>query len=747
MTRNSPERTEMILRWRASIAQLNDNHFFELMRMYLGEIQTPFNKQKLIEALGNFLHKEEVRQNVALLISPGDIRILTAVQFMDNPTTESLTGLFSGSITCAELHETLMNLEERLLLFQYQPDSSGHPVYAINPLLQDIILPRLSVAVLLPPAAGSRDVADTAPVLTPQLLAAFFAFTAARRDLYKQDGELKKKIYETILNIFPCNSASPQDREHHRLFFTTLGTALINLNLLKPEKNGWIPDYERWLQFSRMAQETQYAYLAAAASGRSSRMQQQQKVRHIQQLLSMIPPDGFPIQTLERAEYLLLHLKGEPDTVSRSRTNKTGRFARIMAAAQMSRTKKSDDTTATGSGECEYEERKHLLPADMDSRNTGTCPLYEAAIRLGLIRQNRSTAGSGQKPEPVYTAYIPGNNEYEGATCTGFISLDAGFTVTLFPGLPLVNILPVIRFLDIRQFDTTVRLEITRDSVLRSFDQDLTPDDISNILQEYITYPLPQNISITLEDWYHHYTAATIYRGYLLHIKDGRDPARNPLLAPYILRQLESGLYLMNFADDQEAETVLKSSSFFTGTVRTCRKPESLPVFFPPGKTEVPPLPPAYLSPEPAEKQEHTITGTPEAQQLFLNKMLDDLNHLNLEPYQTEGLETRINRRIILIPEQLRGTSVKQEILEAGGMDFVGKVHIAEHAVETGTRIELCFENKQHGQTIITGIPVAIEKTAGDALIYIENTTGSPTGYSLMQASNVRRYKGAIFRE
>ena len=233
MTRNSPERTEMILRWRASIAQLNDNHFFELMSMYLGEIQTPFNKQKLIEALGNFLHKEEVRQNVALLISPGDIRILTAVQFMDNPTTESLTGLFSGSITCAELHETLMNLEERLLLFQYQPDSSGHPVYAINPLLQDIILPRLSVAVLLPPAAGSRDVADTAPVLTPQLLAAFFAFTAARRDLYKQDGELKKKIYETILNIFPCNSASPQDREHHRLFFTTLGTALINLNLLK----------------------------------------------------------------------------------------------------------------------------------------------------------------------------------------------------------------------------------------------------------------------------------------------------------------------------------------------------------------------------------------------------------------------------------------------------------------------------------------------------------------------------------
>ena len=174
MTRNSPERTEMILRWRASIAQLNDNHFFELMRMYLGEIQTPFNKQKLIEALGNFLHKEEVRQNAALLISPGDIRILTAVQFMDNPTTESLTGLFSGSITCAELHETLMNLEERLLLFQYQPDSSGHPVYAINPLLQDIILPRLSVAVLLPPAAGSRDVADTAPVLTPQLLAAFF---------------------------------------------------------------------------------------------------------------------------------------------------------------------------------------------------------------------------------------------------------------------------------------------------------------------------------------------------------------------------------------------------------------------------------------------------------------------------------------------------------------------------------------------------------------------------------------------
>ena len=34
-----------VLLWRNALTKLPDNHFFELMRIYLGEIKTPYKKQ------------------------------------------------------------------------------------------------------------------------------------------------------------------------------------------------------------------------------------------------------------------------------------------------------------------------------------------------------------------------------------------------------------------------------------------------------------------------------------------------------------------------------------------------------------------------------------------------------------------------------------------------------------------------------------------------------------------------------
>ena len=44
-------KVQRIIDWRESFATLPDNHFFELIRMYLGEIKTPYNKQKFLQYL------------------------------------------------------------------------------------------------------------------------------------------------------------------------------------------------------------------------------------------------------------------------------------------------------------------------------------------------------------------------------------------------------------------------------------------------------------------------------------------------------------------------------------------------------------------------------------------------------------------------------------------------------------------------------------------------------------------------
>ena len=45
--------------WTESISSLPDSRFFEIMRLYLGEIETPYNKQRLIESLAGFIKNQK----------------------------------------------------------------------------------------------------------------------------------------------------------------------------------------------------------------------------------------------------------------------------------------------------------------------------------------------------------------------------------------------------------------------------------------------------------------------------------------------------------------------------------------------------------------------------------------------------------------------------------------------------------------------------------------------------------------
>ena len=112
-------KVQRIIDWRESFITLPDNHFFELIRMYLGEIHSPFNKQKLIEQLGAFLRKEENRRTIINLLSESDILILAAVYYIPNATTEKLSNFFDKTINFAKLYERLLNLEERLLIYRH----------------------------------------------------------------------------------------------------------------------------------------------------------------------------------------------------------------------------------------------------------------------------------------------------------------------------------------------------------------------------------------------------------------------------------------------------------------------------------------------------------------------------------------------------------------------------------------------------------------------------------------------------
>lgn len=317
--------------------------------------------------------------------------------------------------------------------------------------------------------------------------------------------------------------------------------------------------------------------------------------------------------------------------------------------------------------------------------------------------------------------------------------MDSGFAVTVLPGLALSDLVRLACFMDLTRFDTAAVFELSRASCRRAFDMGLAPKDIAAEIQRHISYPLPQHLAVSLDDWFQSYKSAVLYKGYVLHFTDGRDASKNPVLSRYILKTLEPGVHMMDFSNDEEAMRVLARSGLENmGGIKTKRKAAFMqPVFQ------------RIHGARSAEGgQDSGRLASAESQEEFRRAMEAELAKLSLTQQQSDGLLARIRRSIILVPQQLRGDSVRLEVLEAGGMDFPGKIHVAEQAHSTGTLLELTYGVAEQEKSRVLGSVVKLEKRGTDTVVTlkVEPEQGTET-FSLGQAALVRRLRGAIFRE
>jgi hypothetical protein len=87
--------TDQFSHWMEAICSLSEEQFSRKMHLYLGEIKTPYNKQRLTEQLAGFLRKSENIQNLISFLDEFDLQILTAVSLFPRATETLLIDFFS----------------------------------------------------------------------------------------------------------------------------------------------------------------------------------------------------------------------------------------------------------------------------------------------------------------------------------------------------------------------------------------------------------------------------------------------------------------------------------------------------------------------------------------------------------------------------------------------------------------------------------------------------------------------------
>lgn len=663
--------------WKEAFSSLPDKQFFNTVRLYLGEIKTPYNKQRLTEQLGSFIRKEENLSNILTLLDVFDLKVLTAISLIPNATQETLADFFHGDTSITEIYAEIINLTERLLIYREKSPYTEKEYFKINPLLKERLLPYLDNKLLFPEYKPEIFSIDDVFTLSPNFLASFITYIRIRGISCKSDGIIKKNDQKRLSEIFPENEKLIQ----------LLTTAFINLSLVyEDEKNGtYIIDIARLRKFAELPEFQQYALLCAAAVSRFSKDGLKKEAQLLIDCLASIPEDGCSIETILRIAFLAgTHTEEGTTDIKKSR------FSQILAAARQE-------------AGAEPEQNAELLDRMID-----------CALEFGLLQKIGKTEDGVELYKSTSDRWLNNPQNLSNAQLPKVLNIDSTFTVTLLPGLQLKQILPLTDFMLVKKCGIVTEFEITRQSVSKGFDNDLSPDDIFALLENNSNYQLPQNLKINITEWYNSYSSAKLYYGYVLKVRDNNVSLveNNPNIRKYIKEKLADGIYLLNLPAGMEISSFIEESSLdFMGTVKTSVEKSEFTSF---------PLLRNGRKPiifETQNKSEEKKTSFGEAGKL-LQSLKASLENLDMDKAQKESLEHRISSRLILSESQLKNASVRTEILEADGMDFAGKVHLTEAAIKDEDMMELQMPTAD-GKDFFTliGKPLSISKQPGEAVM------------------------------
>ncbi len=660
--------------WQDSILSLGDKDFFNLIRLYLGEVKTPYNKQRLIEQLAGFIKNENNTQVMLSYLDSFDLEILTALTYIENVDKNKLYDFFKEEYTFSALYTKLLNLQERLIIFQVNSTTQNQAVFKINPLIQEKLNQFINISVLIPIQKIEKISSCDNFYISPTFIASFISYIQIKGCSGKLNGKLKKTEISHLDEIFFGKTDCIQ----------LLLTSFINLSLIFEGQKNFEINKQKLSFFAQLPFIQQCALICCSSSLRWGKDSLQKQSQFFLRFLNSIPESGLTKENLFRMAFII------KNSTAINNEQKLSRFSRILQSAR-----KEDDSQAND--------------------NTSFIDLLiEAAIQFGLIQEHGITS-TGQiiytKNDSIQNAVQENNNGQSPKV----VNIDSTYSVSIMPGLSLKELLPLMSFLSIKKSGLVSEFEITRQSVSKAFDNDFTPEDIFIELEKYTYYELPQNLKMNVTEWYNTYSSAVIYKGFVLKVRESNIPfvEKNPNIQKYIQTKLGEGIYLLNIPLENDISVFLQSCGLdFMGTVKT-PEVDSTSLPFPLLQNEQAHLQLSFEQ-ENERKNIETKAGIENLQNLKAK-----LNSLDLTENQKESLGLRIKNKLILSEKQLHPSAIRSEIQEAEGMDYNGKIHLLETAIkeEIVVEIQLPSYSNDNESTVLIGKPIQVNKQTGDAIV------------------------------
>lgn len=666
--------------WADAFEAMPEEQFFKLIRLYLGEVQTPYNKQRLISQLASFIKNADNTQSILSYLDQKDISFLTAIYLIPNVSQQTLLNFFSG-IGISDFYATLSNLSERLIIYSTKDKYSDNIFYHINPILYESIKPFLSIESIFQNHIIQNHSMEDAFCLSQNFLAAFISYIRMNKIGCKNDGSIKKNDYTKLEEIFSEQIG----------YLQLLVNAFLNLSLLKEDGKSFVLNDSRIEEFSKLSQYEQYSLLCVASCCHFSRESLRKHAQLLMNVLNSIPEQGFSAK-----EILRLLVLAETQKENKSSFGAKSRFSQILEQTKIKQENENSNQELNSSA--------NLFEV-----------MIEAAISFGLLMFFGTTEnGTKIYKKNKLPELIPISENIPKV-----LNIDSSFTVTLMPGLSLDLLLPLLSFIAIKKSGIVTEFEITRQSISVGFDEGWNPNSIFSELEKFINYDLPQNLKINVLEWFKSYNSARLFSGYVLKVTDSNIAIaeNNPKISKYIKEKLAEGIYLLDISIDSDIKMFIKDSGLdFLGKIQQS-EPSVESLSFP----KLFENPSVFISLKEKLNSSNKKTLNVKQSHQKITKLEEIVKQKEMNQLQKENLLYKISNRLILSEDQLNLTSIRTEILEADGMDFAGKIHLVEIAIKEGDMMELTFPiNNTSEFFTIVGKPLKIIKQVGESIVELQ---------------------------
>ena len=689
--------------WKSAVMTMPDNSFFELLRSVFGKIKTPYQKQQLINELETFLLREDIQKTITAYIDQTDAKVIAAVAMFGEPVPGELESFFCGEFSYAQLQDIIVNLEERFILYRFREDKANLQTssrFALNPVLEQVLLPFAADISALFPAAAEQASSLNAEEVTPKILLNDLMLASVLSFVQQWDPFFRTEGVIRKRVIDAAKTCLPG------LDMKLVIGSLQVLGLFYADGDKLVPDFKQFNDFGSLSARERMEYCTAALLIFSES----------KSLTDILPPlfrnrirelTGFIHCLLDSLEAGLLY------------PEKT--LKRLV----------------------------EILKAKMGV-NVSDIPLLETLEKTGLI----VTVPPELKKAGAISA-LKNNTD----TKKQFIKIESGFSIIVYPEINLANAIDLAAFLNIREADKTARFEMTRNSVVSSFDRNSSADEIIKLLEDLSGGIVDDTLVQAVNDWENLYKEVSLKKGIVLTLPEKwRYLVKTWPLTELICETAAPGLYLLPESAMDEAAGALQKAGIEIIARRNIKSGNvtSFNNSFPSPSSR------AVLLDKKSFKTGRTVTKTYSAGGVHAAALTDNfhaiLKKMPLGKTEQAELSARIDRRLVLCEAQLTEANLRYEKLEARHMDYAGKQNIAKQAITQHSPVEIVLPcaalsgSTGESEERIFGLPKALEKENGELILVIDLTAADQKNEDtvlrripLGRISLLRRIKKSIF--